>query len=313
MTKKTLFSFLCFFLVLGSTLSFSNHLKDVGASALAGEYKLVLYDANLGTVPGAPLMNFIDFPADAALPAFSDGLTVMDTTTLGGDTYAGWLSNGASISGFPILDRIIGYQVDFTLQVEDESHANNNRAGFSIIILGQDAMGVELAFWETEIWAQGDGNTGGLFKHSEGINFPTATSLTDYQVVIVDDSYTLIADTNPILTGPLRDYSGFEGFPDPYETPNFLFLGDNTTSAQARIQLSFVSITGSEPVTPVITNTSTNTSLPLPTASFTQVPVDVSTASPPPAGKSFELCPSGWILLIGILTATWMSKKIRGG
>lgn len=310
MNKKMIFPSLCFSIMLGGSLYFID-LKGVSASSLVERNTLVLYDAASGTAPTAPLMNFIDFPTDAALPTYAEGETIMDTTKLGDDTYAGWLSNGASISGFPILDRTVGFQVDFTLQVVDESHTNNNRAGFSMIILDEDAMGVELAFWENEIWAQGDESTGGLFKHSEGINFSSTTALTDYQVAIVDDTYTLIADTKPILTGPLRDYSGFNGFPDPYETPNLLFFGDDTTSARAIVRLRFVSITGTEPVASMITSTATNTNMPLPTASYTPLPSETPIVSPTPAGTSFELCPSGWILLTVMLTAVWSGKKIR--
>ncbi|HLF90911.1 MAG TPA: hypothetical protein VI451_18355, partial [Anaerolineales bacterium] len=106
-----------------------------------------------------------------------------------------------------------------------------------------DKKGVELAFWEDEIWAQNDSSTGGLFTHGEGAAFDTTASLTDYQVMIVGDTYTVTAGTNVILTGAVRDYTDFAGTIDPYETPNFLFFGDDTTSAQARIHLSYVSVT----------------------------------------------------------------------
>jgi hypothetical protein len=49
----------------------------------------------------------------------------------------------------------------------------------------------------------------------------------------------------------LRDYTNFSGPIDPYETPNFIFMGDNTTSAEARIKLSFVSVTTLEKPAPV--------------------------------------------------------------
>jgi hypothetical protein len=239
----------------------------------------------------------------------------MDTTELGNDTYAGWISNGASVSGFPILDRTAGSQVDFTIQVEAESHENNIRAGFSIIVLSDDAMGVELAFWENEIWAQGDDITGGLFKHGEGTSFATTTALTEYQLSILADTYTLTANAQPILTGPVRDYSGFEGFPDPYETPNFLFVGDDTTSAQARVRIHFISVTGAEPVTP------TSTSSPLPPASPTvlpnstpsPVPTSTSTSTPTPSIDISDVCPANFsmLILIGLLKLGSLRKSSR--
>ena len=199
--------------------------------------------------------------------------------------------------------------MDFTLQIEAESHEKNNRSGFSLIILGEDAKGIELAFWENSIWVQSDGNTGGLFNHGEGVLFPTTTGLIDYRLTVIGDTYTLSADTQSILTGPVRDYSAFEGFPDPYETPNFLFLGDDTTSAQARIKLRFVSVTGAQPVMP--TSTSTSTSSAAPTASPTPQPSLTPIPSPTPTAKVFEFCPSGSLFLSVMTTIALLRKGVR--
>jgi len=49
-------------------------------------------------------------------------------------------------------------------------------------------------------------------------------------------------DAIGLLNGPLRDYSAFSGPIDPYETPDFLFLGDDTTSAQAGVQIARVAL-----------------------------------------------------------------------
>jgi len=46
----------------------------------------------------------------------------------------------------------------------------------------------------------------------------------------------------PDQQGKLRDYTAFEGPVNPYRTPNVIFLGDNTTSAQARIKLAYVAV-----------------------------------------------------------------------
>ena len=297
---KTLFPTVSLFLIFASAL-YSLDLKSVNAAASAVEKTLLLYDSASGTIPSAPLMNFIDVPAGAALPSYSDGVTVMDTTTVGKDTYAGWISTGAAIPEIPIMDRTAGFQVNFTVQLEKESHANNNRAGFSVIMLGEDARGIELAFWQNEIWAQRDDATGGLFTHGEGIAFATTTGLIAYQLAIQNDTYTLTADAKPILTGPVRDYSQFDGFPDPYETPNFLFLGDDTTSAETRVRLSLVSITGTEPVIPTATSAGIPISSPLPTDSPVPLPSMTPFPSPTPATKVFESCPlSGLLVLLSI-------------
>ena len=303
MNKKRSFSHLGLFLILGAALSFFN-LPGVIAASTANEKTLVLYDATSGTIPSAPLMNFVDVPPGKVLPIYSEGVTMMDTTTSGRNTYAGWIANGAAIPGFPILDQTMGYRVNFALQVENESHTNNDRAGFSIIILGADAKGIELAFWRNEIWVQGDENTGGLFKHGEEVTFPTNTALTDYQLTILDDTYTLSANAKPILTGPLRDYSKFEGFPDPYETPNFLFFGDDTTSAGARVRLGSVSITGTEPLIPTAAITSTALSTPSPVPTDSPMPPPSVTPLPPPTptSKGIGFCPSSGFLVLMIAT-----------
>ena len=253
-------------------------LKPANAVSQVNTKTLVLYDAASGGIPSTQLMNFIDFPLGAAAPTYENAGTILDTTISGSETYAGWLSNAGSTTGFLLLDRVTGFRLNFSIQVEHESHTNHNRAGFSVIILSQDARGVELAFWENEIWVQNDDTTGGLFTRGEAVPFNTA-GLVNYQLTIAGDTYTLNANGASILTGPLRDYGKFEGFPDPYQTPNFLFMGDNTTSAQARVSLSYVSITGTEPVIPTLT--------PSPISSPTPSP----TASPTPMPTEFEPCP----------------------
>ena len=290
-----------FILIFGSA-AYSYH------PALVGEGKtLVLYDAASGDIPSASVMSFTDFPPGVAVPTFSEGATVVDTTISGADTYAGWIAGEVTTPDFPILDSTAGVRVNFTVQVDSEAHTNNDRAGFSIIILDKDAKGIEISFWENEIWAKSDEATGGLFRHGEGIAFATS-ALTDYQVTFAGDTYTLTANAQPLLTGPLRDYSAFAGFPDPYETPNFLFLGDNTTSAQARVRLRFISVTGTEPVVPTSTS-----AISLPTALSTPQSQPSATPNPalPPSKSIFELCPSGWLVGVVAIASTMLTKKIR--
>lgn len=286
MNKKITFFAICFLLIFGTAL-FSLNLKSVSATQAVGQRTLILYDAASGAIPAGQMMSFLDFPPGNIIQTYENGSTTLDTTKSGNDTYAGWTSTAANTPGFPTLDRATGFELGFTMQVESESHTNNNRSGFSIIILSADAKGIELAFWENEIWAQNDDATGGLFMHGERASFPTTIGATNYQLLIIGDTYTLTANGTPILNGPLRDYSKFEGFPDPYQSPNFLFLGDDTTSAQARIQLSYVSVTGTEPATPATTPSPLIT--PLPSNSPTPIPS-------PTAVKDSEPCP--WLLWI---------------
>lgn len=287
------------------------YLKDAQAASLAGEKTLVLYDPASGGIPSESLLDFTDFPPGAALPTYSGGATVLDTTLSGSGTYAGWVSGERITPDFPVLDRAEGIRLTFTLQVEAEIHSKANRAGLSVILLDQGAKGIELSFWEDEIWAQNDGATGGLFTHGEGIALATTAGLKEYQLSIAGDTYTLTAGSQPLLSGPVRDYSAFEGFLDPYETPNFLFLGDNTTSAQARARLGFVSITGAEPLLPTVTSIATGTGSPLPTATFTPAPsaTPFPLPTPAPAGGISELCSSGWLFLAVAVTGTLLSRR----
>lgn len=209
---------------------------------------VILYDAALNTgTPDTQEMVYLTqpsppFPPSQASQTFSNTVTILDTTATNED-YAGYFGP----EDFADLDRSLGYQVNFTVKLDSESHANSNRAGFSLIVLSNDIQGIELGFWQDEVWAQHDDTTGTLFTHGEGAALATAVGLIAYELTVISDTYTLAANNVPVLTGPLRDYSSFTGIIDPYEIPNLLFLGDDTTSAQARIQLSYVAVTVNEP------------------------------------------------------------------
>lgn len=310
MRGKIVFSILFLFLIPGNMLT-SNDLNRAKAASVVGGKTLVLYDAGSGNIPNSTLMSFTAFPPDAASLRYSGGASILDTTLAGDDGYAGWVASGTSTSGFPVLDRMAGVQMNFTIQVESEIHTSNNRAGFSVIVLDREAKGIELSFWQNEIWTQSDDSTGGLFTHGEGVVFATTAGLIDYQVTFVGDTYTVTANAVPILNGPLRDYSNFEGFLDPYETPNFLFMGDDTTSAQTRVRLHFVSVTGTEPILPTSAVTSISTNPPQPTASPIPLPSAAPVPSPTPAGKVLEFCPSGWLLAVVMFGNVVFIKKIR--
>ncbi|HEY3230532.1 MAG TPA: hypothetical protein VGJ87_15015, partial [Roseiflexaceae bacterium] len=100
-----------------------------------------------------------------------------------------------------------------------------------------------LGFWSDHIWAQEGGAEPNLFTHAEDAPFTTTTGLISYTLAIHGGTYALAANGAPILSGNLRDYSAFAGPIDPYETPNFIFLGDDTTSARAKIRLAALAVT----------------------------------------------------------------------
>jgi hypothetical protein len=229
-----------------------NDAPIIGAS-------VIKYDGSLNTTPDNQGFTYV--PVGSATQSASGGATTLDTTTTPG-TYAGYSPNSV-----PTLDRTTGYTVSFTAQVLSENHTTSgtadkngdgiaDRAGFSIIVLSSDKKGIELGFWNNEIWAQEDGTTQAnpstdpsasnnqlLFTHAEGATFNTTASLIAYDLIVLGDTYTLSTGGTTILSGKLRDYTAVNLIPNPYKTPNLIFLGDGTTSASAKVKLSAVSVT----------------------------------------------------------------------
>jgi hypothetical protein len=213
-------------------LNFSTHV-------LGGEK---LYDASAGTLPTEQGWLYLTRPlfGVAATQAFRDGAAVLDTMQETRET-AGYFSQSQPKK--PVLDREAGYAVRFTVRLAAERHRSQHRAGFSVLVLSSDTRGIELAFWEDEIWAQ----SGPDFKHAEGIARDTTAALTSYELRVAGDRYTLLAKGKPILNGPLRDYSSH--WHPVYRMSNLLFFGDDTNSAAARVELGSLELVTGQPAT----------------------------------------------------------------
>jgi hypothetical protein len=208
---------------------------------------VVLYDGALNTAPSAQGWRYVTDPlfGASATQSTGGGLVSLDTSAVIDDK-AGYFSSFPVLGShpqMPVLDRAAGYSIDFRARVASETHSSTSRAGFSVIALSSDLKGVELGFWTNEVWAQADSP---LFTHAEGAAFNTSAALTDYRLDVVGGQYQLSANDTPILTGLLRDYSSF-GF--PYNTPSFLFFGDDTSSASASLELARISVNIPEPAT----------------------------------------------------------------
>jgi hypothetical protein len=214
-----------------------------------------LYNAALNTLPSTQGWSYTSLPNPPGItPTAANGVTNLNT-----------LTNSVFYAGFArldqILDRTKGYTISFNAQVLSEARetsANKNndgkddRAGFSVILVSSDkTKSIEIGFFSDRIWAQEGGTTStdpNLFTQAESVVFNTSTNPVDYQITVLGNSYTIRAKntvTNAIatLSGNLRDYTPFAGPIDPYETPNFIFFGDNTTSAKANINLGSISLT----------------------------------------------------------------------
>lgn len=199
----------------------------------AARAETVLYDGALGTTPAAQGWVYLTNPllGAAATQSAGNGTTTLDTMARTADS-AGYFSG--ALAGVGALNRMAGYTVTLRLRLLQEMHLNDNRAGFSLLVLGDDARGIELGFWGGEIWAQNQG-----FSHGEGAAFNTGAGLVDYALTALGNSYRLTADGNTVLSGALRDYSAFGA---PYNVNNLVFMGDNTSSAAAGVQIARLSV-----------------------------------------------------------------------
>jgi hypothetical protein len=206
----------------------------------------VLYDGPAGTTPAAQGWLF-QFTTTNASSTTSSGQTTLSTTFANSER-GGYSShvpvfNTLVNPAFPTLDVNVGFSVRLDMKLLSETHANNNRAGTSLIVIASDLRGIELGFWTDEVWAQ----SGPDFLHAEGAVTDTTAANASYVLSIsnaLGGSYALTKDGSPLLSGPLRNYSSF-GL--PYSLPNYLFLGDNTTSASGAMSFSHLSVTVPEP------------------------------------------------------------------
>ncbi|WP_129671964.1 hypothetical protein [Candidatus Chloroploca sp. Khr17] len=175
---------------------------------------------------------------------YEAGGTTMRSLTQLAD-YAGYIGFLAEPQ---ILTRTVGYTLTMTVELLAETHASLDRAGFSLLILDNESWGVELAFWEDQIWTQNDGmrDPGPLFTRGETVAFtPTLRPFT-YTLVVQGDHYRLIVDATTILTGSLRRYEPVLSIENPlrliYYQSNLIFLGDNTSAAGANARLHSVAL-----------------------------------------------------------------------
>lgn len=222
----------------------------ITALQVQADITTTLYNGSLGTTPeaqgwsyAAASEGFIPFPPTVSAIPIS-GATVLDSMAVPGDRagYSNYTPFSTKLWG-PELDRATGFSLRFEIMLPLENHLSADRAGFSVILLGSDAKGIELGFWDNEIWAQNDAP--GLFTHGEGTPFNTAASRQWFNLAIMNDSYSLSvgadpATATPLLVGAVRDYSAFGSA--PYTLNDYLFLGDNTTSAGAAVEIANIEL-----------------------------------------------------------------------
>ena len=215
------------------------------AAAIA-RAETVLYNGALNTAPSSQGWAYITSGIDPVQFA-SGGKTRLTTTTTRTDQ-AGYFSTFHPSVG--VLSRVTGFDLRFDLQLLNEIHDANDRngdtlddrGGYSVTAITSDLLGIELSFWNNQVWAYDYQNTGGGFDfvHAESsIGFDPTAAKRRYDLQIHGNNYNLLADGATILSGALRNYSA-AGL--VYDNPNFLFLGDDTTKAGSQSDLYFISL-----------------------------------------------------------------------
>ncbi len=151
---------------------------------------------------------------------------------------------------FPSLDQTTGFEVAFNVAILSES-SQANRAGFSVIVIGQDGKGIELGFKREKksdrIFAQAE-----KFTEAEDTRemILDLSKPTDYVLKVQEGKYVLLMNDTEVLSGKLRVYQfnpakSSPALPfNPYKTPNFLFFGDDTDKGQAQFTLGTIAIAG---------------------------------------------------------------------
>lgn len=222
------------------------------ASPAVQAAEIVLYDNTLGNAPNN--QDWMTFIGAGSVTQLGDGIELDTRTFLGfpaPQLAAGYFNHNLDATpdqwslvnpAFPVLDAGEGFTLGFEMRMLDEDHLTADRAGFSVILLDQNNLGVELGFWEDRIWAQS--GPGFTQDPVERVDFTTTLGPRIlYELTILGADYFLAADGAEILSGSVKDYSPASPNPDPYGTPNFVFLGDDTGSASAQFELGRITLT----------------------------------------------------------------------
>lgn len=149
---------------------------------------------------------------------------------------------GYNLYGAPTLDRTAGFRIEFDLKMVAEAHTSNDRSGTSLIVLDSQARGVELSFWENKIFTK---NANLAFSQGESVAIDTKIERR-YTLDVSGNTYQLSAPGMTPLSGSVRNYYGdaadnlLEWF--VYGQTNYLFFGDNTSSASAQALLRSVTL-----------------------------------------------------------------------
>jgi hypothetical protein len=198
-----------------------------------------LYDASLGTAPSA--QGWTSVVLSPATGTISGGRYTLDTSS----TISNALLAGSSRLSPALLNTSTGFELTIVMQVGSETHDSTNRAGFSVIAIGNDTTkSIELGFWQDRVFAyEYNGSDPDRFVRGPEYLVNTTNALRTYRLRVQNNLYSLYVD-NVLAIGNLSlyDYTPFTGFPDVYEVPNFLFFGDDTTRARSVVSIASVTL-----------------------------------------------------------------------
>lgn len=191
----------------------------------------------------------------------SYGVNGVSITPLGDGSVAGYsnysfalVSNpGAPLvnAAFPVLNSAAGFRLGFGMDLDSENHSGNpDRAGFSVTLIGSDLKGVEIGFQSDRIFAQSLSGNSFVASTIPGES-TTSASLVNaafrpnrWDLAVTGGTYALTLGNQTVISGATHDYSSYIGNgQNAYRTPNFVFFGDNTTSARADFTFSYAAIT----------------------------------------------------------------------
>lgn len=228
----------------------------LGSGARA-QVTYTLYDAAMGGRPGdQPWLRQGNTGGTETGPSAGSPFTNLNTTA-SNTLQNGYSNYNLSLAptlvnpAFPSLNRATGVTLTFTMRQADATGTLDParpRAGFSVILLDNDRRGVEIGFQGDTLFTQAPGFLQPAAVTS-GANITALTSaLTTYTLTFTGDNYALTSGGTTLLNGTVQDYTGTPGLAGiVYNTPRYLFLGDNTTGAGASTDLSFVSVTVAAP------------------------------------------------------------------
>jgi hypothetical protein len=227
---------------------------DRASAATIALYDGATFSGTPNLAPGSYLtFNSFD-PFDLAAPPGTQtaggGKTTLNTSSPE-SLYGGYsnytLLNTLANAAFPVLDSNAGYTLSFRIKIDSQTNTGvngSNRAGFSVTLLDSTSKGIELGFRNNDIFAQ-NSNFNAIDPAEQKISFgATLAEFSTYELKVLGNSYTLSNAGNDLFSGLLRNYAiSSNPLTAVYGNPNFLFLGDNTTSAGARVDIQNITLT----------------------------------------------------------------------